>query len=116
MAAPLGQASVGLPSTQINSSSRITDITDSVTKYTWLYGTFKGQPHVTGIYHYQTPGQQFWDAQFSYTTATIAQPFTGLSWSGTASQLLLTQINFTGSPAPFVFAYNTSGEINKITF
>ncbi len=109
------QAAAGLTGT--NSSSRITSIQDSLTSYTWEYNTINGAAHVSRVYHYQSPGQQFNDALFTYTTRNdIVSPFSVALTGQPLTRVLLTQITFTGSPGPFVFDYNTSAEITKVTF
>jgi len=106
--------------TGTNTSARITSILDSQTTYSWTYSTVSGdptnQPHVTQVYHYKN-GQYFVDAQFTYSTNTgIVSPFNQPLSGQPITKVLLMQIYFTGSPGPFVFEYNTSAEVTKITF
>ncbi len=100
-----------------NSSSRITQIVDTLTTYQWSYypsnSSYAG--HVQKVSHCVS-GPCYTDAQFTYTVVTnIVSPFCQSSCTQqTATEL--TQITYTGSPAPFLLSYDNSAELTNITF
>jgi RHS repeat-associated protein len=96
-------------STQNNTSSRISTVQDTLTTYQWAYSA----GHVASVSHVNNG--TFIDAIFTFSSANVVSPFC----TGSCSQQSvteLTQITYTGSPAPFIFSYDASAELTQMQF
>ena len=91
-------------------------MTDTLTNYKWVYTIINGSQHVSRVYHFQSTGQQFNDALFTYETRTdIVSPFLVPLTGQPVTAVLLKEVSFTGAVGPFKFDYNTSAEVTKVT-
>jgi hypothetical protein len=110
---------VGQGSSQTNTSSRISQVQDSLTTYIWGYQTQNGTwpPHISLVIH-AANGQGFIDAGFSYTRANTVSPFTVPLPGQPLAVRLLGAITFTGAPGQggYGFTYNSNGEVTAISF
>jgi len=110
----------GLPPANTNTSGRLKQVTDTLTTYLWYYTTINGRGHVSAVYHAVIYNgyihSSYVDAQFTYETRTdIVSPLGTPHPNEPLTAVVLKQISFTGSPGPYVFTYNSSAEITKVT-